>query len=427
MRLTEEQVKQGILHSDPQVRFAAMNYFAQAFSRDTTVMPVVIEAFERFGRSDAFPFTFKIAELAQTPETIEWAISVLQGTDDKTEGSRDLKHHLGQLLCNADLELVLPQEAKILEVLAFEPESRQRFSRLSDIHGWDDETCWRELEALCEAGKDKEYAHEARFPEAEEIAQSLARRGERHADRMMALLAEKIDDFENNPMRWMEPLMVYLAGEMRHEPATPLIIGKLHEDGEVLDEECMYALVKIGTDPVIRGIGEAFPTAPWHFRLYAASVFGRIHSELAVETCSTLLEDEETGIIRLYLATSLAEQFSSEANELARKVLLEGYAWSGDLRETLVASCTLLEQDFPELAEWRQDGNRSRQRRQNWGRTTSETVSDAPEGEMKLRFDDGRPRPAPVRSQKGLGRNDPCPCGSGKKYKQCCMRKQSVL
>jgi len=27
-----------------------------------------------------------------------------------------------------------------------------------------------------------------------------------------------------------------------------------------------------------------------------------------------------------------------------------------------------------------------------------------------------------VRSDK-IGRNDPCPCGSGKKYKQCCMNK----
>ena len=24
-----------------------------------------------------------------------------------------------------------------------------------------------------------------------------------------------------------------------------------------------------------------------------------------------------------------------------------------------------------------------------------------------------------------IGRNDPCPCGSGKKYKQCCMRQGS--
>ena len=25
-----------------------------------------------------------------------------------------------------------------------------------------------------------------------------------------------------------------------------------------------------------------------------------------------------------------------------------------------------------------------------------------------------------VNSTKKVGRNDPCPCGSGKKYKQCC-------
>ncbi len=30
----------------------------------------------------------------------------------------------------------------------------------------------------------------------------------------------------------------------------------------------------------------------------------------------------------------------------------------------------------------------------------------------------------PIRNMEPkVGRNDPCPCGSGKKYKQCCMRK----
>ena len=27
------------------------------------------------------------------------------------------------------------------------------------------------------------------------------------------------------------------------------------------------------------------------------------------------------------------------------------------------------------------------------------------------------------REQPKVGRNDPCPCGSGKKYKNCCMNK----
>jgi preprotein translocase subunit SecA len=30
----------------------------------------------------------------------------------------------------------------------------------------------------------------------------------------------------------------------------------------------------------------------------------------------------------------------------------------------------------------------------------------------------------PVRVEKKVGRNDPCPCGSGKKYKQCHGRQQ---
>jgi SEC-C motif-containing protein len=34
-----------------------------------------------------------------------------------------------------------------------------------------------------------------------------------------------------------------------------------------------------------------------------------------------------------------------------------------------------------------------------------------------------RQGPAPVKAAVKVGRNDPCPCGSGKKYKQCCLAK----
>lgn len=36
------------------------------------------------------------------------------------------------------------------------------------------------------------------------------------------------------------------------------------------------------------------------------------------------------------------------------------------------------------------------------------------------------PRPEPVRrAEPKVGRNDPCPCGSGKKYKNCHMKLES--
>ena len=31
-------------------------------------------------------------------------------------------------------------------------------------------------------------------------------------------------------------------------------------------------------------------------------------------------------------------------------------------------------------------------------------------------------KPQPVKKGAKVGRNDPCPCGSGKKYKKCCGR-----
>ena len=37
------------------------------------------------------------------------------------------------------------------------------------------------------------------------------------------------------------------------------------------------------------------------------------------------------------------------------------------------------------------------------------------------------PRQTPIVKKEKVGRNDPCPCGSGKKYKKCCGASQSEL
>jgi preprotein translocase subunit SecA len=40
---------------------------------------------------------------------------------------------------------------------------------------------------------------------------------------------------------------------------------------------------------------------------------------------------------------------------------------------------------------------------------------------MQLSRGDSGSKPAPVKREgKKVGRNEPCPCGSGKKYKKCC-------
>ena len=44
----------------------------------------------------------------------------------------------------------------------------------------------------------------------------------------------------------------------------------------------------------------------------------------------------------------------------------------------------------------------------------------AEEGPKNFEHQSAENEVAPQQRQPRVGRNDPCPCGSGKKYKQCC-------
>ena len=51
----------------------------------------------------------------------------------------------------------------------------------------------------------------------------------------------------------------------------------------------------------------------------------------------------------------------------------------------------------------------------------SRFLTDFTEEELK-KFYKEQKESTTIRKPKKIGRNDPCPCGSGKKYKQCCGR-----
>ncbi len=95
------------------------------------------------------------------------------------------------------------------------------------------------------------------------------------AERMMECLKQEFDPETETALTWLEIFLVQMAGDMRYEPAIPLIIKKLLVDGELLNEECDKALTKIGTDAVIRAVRDAYPQAPNHFRLYSSGILRR--------------------------------------------------------------------------------------------------------------------------------------------------------
>ena len=222
------------------------------------------------------------------------------------------------------------------------------------MHSWDSPTCWRRLEEFCEEGKDKRSTNEVDLGHANRIVEALARHGQECEEKVRSVLSQKVNNDSHHPMEWLEPLVVRLAGQAHLESTIPLLIAKLQEDADLLNEECAEALTRIGTPAVLHAVAEAFPRAEHHFRLYATGPLEHIHSDLAVETCSHLLGQEKEEDLRRELAHALLCHFAREGIEAARRLLVgrEFDFESRGLRNYLLETCTLMGERFPEYDEW---------------------------------------------------------------------------
>ena len=243
-------------------------------------------------------------------------------------------------------------------------------------------------------------------------------------------------------MIWMEPLVVRLAGEAHLDSTVPLLVTKLAEDGgDLLNDECAEALTRIGTSMVLEAVSEAYPESPRHFRLYATEPLENIRSDLAVEKCLHLLRQEKEPGIRANLAYALLSHFALEGVEETRKLLMgrELDFENRGLRNYLVETCTITGERFPEYDEWRTAEKIEKEEHQ---KRVKELEND-PAGLLRFAFEKlaGKTSPAAIKQEppvsrqphlippvktgykQRVGRNEPCPCGSGKKFKKCCIHK----
>jgi hypothetical protein len=446
MRLSEDKIKQAILHPALDIRRRALEYFSVCFSQDESVVPLVIEAVEKYGGKEAYWLVGGVVGVKQTEATISWIVDELNKPD--AGGYENYAFNLTRVLCQADPTLLVSRKDAILASRHFCRGLQEDFTQRLELSSWDEAACWQRLEEICEEGKDDETFSEATLTLGNAIVETLARSGAELQERVLAVLAQPIDDYASNPMKWLEPLMVSLAGRARLEAAVPLIVDKLHEEDDLLSEYCTEALTRIATDAVLAAVAEGYDDADDQFRYSAMSVLESIHSDLSVQVCLNLMAKEADRDLQRGLARAALSHFASEAIEPTRK-LLGSQQIRGDARELrndLVAICTIMEHSFPELEAWRAA---IEQERQENDRRLEEVAGD-PLATMQLALERAReyfqsdevsntekpptPVPAKVAAEKrlpaktvgragqGTGRNDPCPCGSGKKYKKCCMR-----
>ena len=453
MKLSESKIKEAILHPDAEIRSRAVHYFADSFSQDTSIVPLVIQAVERYGREEAFHLVGASTELAHTNETISWVVDELNREDaDKYE---NYTFNLTRVLCQADPALLVHRDTEIIEARNFLAGYRDTFLERLEMLSWEEAACWQELDAICEAGADKRDQRDVNLPRAGHILEALARiGGPACEERILAVISQPVINFDNNPMKWMEPLMVDLAGLLHLQAAVPILVAKLHQDDDILASNCEKALIRIGSDEAITAIADQYAAAERHFKLYAAGVMEDIHTDPAAEKCVWLLVQEKERFIQRRLADAALFQFAYGAIEPVRQMVLT-QRLDGELRllrDFLVETCEIMGERFPEYDQWKAAGEHDREEH----RRQLEEVSGDPQRSLLFALQKAKeyfsgdedeeegPKPqsppklglgpadvgkilSPLNSGKAtkhVGRNDPCPCGSGKKYKKCCLKKQ---
>jgi hypothetical protein len=471
MRLTADQIRHGILHPEWEVRDMALGYFKESFSDDAAVMPGLIEAVGKYGWADACsPYTL-YRFLEQSEETVRWLVEQLQLPCPDFDRERLWKcwlRFLSWQLNGARVELLVPHEQVLENLETLDAECKESIQRRIAVAFMDPETGWRELEAFC----DQSAADYDPIDFAEEdfrrFVEVILRDGGRFDDRVLALLAEPSDEItDEDPQYWMQVAATHLAGHLRLSAAVPRLVDRLEvdvdSDGQWYCYKCIDALIRIGTDEVIDAVAERFPSASWDFRSLSSRVLEGIHSEQSVRRGLELLAAEPDDTLGAYLADSLLFQFDSSAIEPVRDQILRGKCDDQEeqMIRRLVAASTLMNVPIPEFEPWRDRARASlAQHREELedelaedGRLPDDWDSDLEalerewgplddldedldefdedEDNNDTGFDDHPDDPDDdlvvrpiVHGDPKVGRNDPCPCGSGKKFKKCCMNRQ---
>ena len=455
MPLLESTIKQAILHPEEEVRLTALAYFAGCRTSDATIMPLVIEAVEKYGWEQAFRMLRDGDDLPQTAATVAWLTGELSKDWDLEDAAADnYVTAIALTLSQAQVDLLRPE---MVELPGFPEELKSQFLDRLQMRSWNWDSAWEALEDL-----GREVYADGRYRDpvarrAQRIIESLARHPEMGGS-LLPLLERRYRGYQKDLMWVLEPPLVELAGRMRLEEAVPILVERLNEDDLNVSESCHTALECIGGDMVVRAIAGQWLDAADEFRADVAEILERIHTEFCVQTCLEFFRGEGSPVVRDCLAHALLGNFVAEAVEPIRQMVQDAAADDVelmDLRYSLVAACTVMEVSFPEYERWYQEAQE-----QQWGwadedeeedRIREHLGDDADEDEVEdydydyededegdvpddLSYGEGDETPGNTleelrakfgRFERGakICRNDPCPCGSGKKYKRCCMKK----
>jgi hypothetical protein len=302
------------------------------------------------------------------------------------------KRHLAvNLVQRVEPELALKYKKQLQKYI---PKSTWALYELL-IHGTEEEVYseyGQILNDLERAGSSEQ--HEL-YIKAKKIAACLVKKGWVTENEIELVLKEQLEEqwFSFNGI-----LTVYMIGLLKLQRYIPVLVPLLDYDDDSLLEELSVTLTSFQSDQVVKEV------APYLCKdksiIYASSIIENIKSDFAVQVLREAYTSAKELDHQDILIEALCHQLSEEAlPEINVHMELEYSSGLVDIEQTVYSYFSILGLEHPELALWKQV---------------------ALERELDFRQQGSDFTLTPVQTETKIGRNDPCPCGSGKKYKKCC-------
>ncbi|MFS0821436.1 SEC-C metal-binding domain-containing protein [Bacillus sp. 1P02SD] len=231
------------------------------------------------------------------------------------------------------------------------------------------------------------------YQAAKKLSECIVKKGWVTKEEIDIVLSEEANDdwFSSNGI-----MNVYMAGLLNLEKHIPLFASLLTRDDDFLLEEVSAALVRFQSDQVVKEVAP-YVREPESV-IYAASILGNIKTDLALQELRKAYRETDELDEQEPIIEALSYHFSKEALPEMNAHMEYEYEYSLiEIEQVAYSFYTIVGEKHPDLLEWKRVamGN-------------------------EMQFQNTMMEPAPVRNENKVGRNDPCPCGSGKKYKKCC-------
>jgi hypothetical protein len=408
--LAPERLKPFLAHDDPDVRTTVADYFSDYWSDDPAVLGGILDAYERYGTHEDLSSLATAWHLGMTAPLLGRVLDLLDRAPTGMAAET-----LSALVAQAPGPL-LHECCDAVEahprILA---KHLPRIRRRRELVAWPGERLWQELQDFARRSEHQMTVGAIDHDYADDLIEALARHVVPDTDTLVRLLGE-------TQSGWLEPFVIDLAGARRVRGAVPVLAAKLHIDDDYVPVRAAAALGRIADPSVARLIRAEYPTAPFHYRLFACEALGFLKHPESEAAVLALLEQEDDPGARMWLCVALCDLFADRAVELAVTEVetSRSLAVFRELCAPVLVVSKILGVPGPRDAErWERESQRQR------------TAVHAAVAEPATMPDAADPPPTdglveaavaePARqTPRRVGRNDPCPCGSGKKYKKCC-------